>query len=81
MTPYEVLVAGTRNPARAVGTPDEFGTVAVGRRADLVLLEADPREDIANAQRRVGVMVRGRWWPQVELQAKLEEVAALRARP
>ncbi len=76
LTPYEVLIAGTRNPARAVGTPDEFGTIAVGRRADLVLLEADPRQDIANAKRRAGVMVRGRWWPQDELQAKLEEIAA-----
>jgi cytosine/adenosine deaminase-related metal-dependent hydrolase len=79
LTPYEVLTTGTRNPARAVGTPDAFGTVAVGRRADLVLLEADPRADIANAARRVGVMVRGQWWPEARLQSRLQEIAARRA--
>lgn len=76
MSPHEVLLAGTRNPARALGTPDAFGTVAPGRRADLVLLEADPRVDIANAQRIAGVMVRGRWWPRSELQAGLDRIAA-----
>jgi imidazolonepropionase-like amidohydrolase len=76
LTPYEVLVTGTRNAARAVGTPEAFGTVAVGRRADLILLEADPRQDIGNAARLAGVMVRGRWWPQETLQAKLQEIAA-----
>lgn len=75
MTPHEVLLTGTRNAAGALGTPDTFGTVQVGRRADLVLLEADPRQDIGHATRRVGVMVRGRWWPQAELQAGLEEIA------
>jgi imidazolonepropionase-like amidohydrolase len=38
-----------------------FGTVAPGMRADLVLLEANPLQDVANLQRRAGVMVRGRW--------------------
>ena len=79
LTPYDVLVTGTRNPARAVGTPDAFGTVAVGRRADLLLLEADPRADIDNAARRVGVMVRGQWWPEAALQSRLQEIAARRS--
>ncbi len=79
LTPYDVLVTGTRNPARAIGTPDAFGTVAVGRRADLVLLEADPRADIANAARRTGVMVGGQWWPEAALQSRLQEIAARRA--
>lgn len=79
LTPYEVLVTGTRNPARALGTPDAFGTVAVERRADLILLEADPRADIGNAARRVGVMVRGQWWPEAALQSRLREIAARRA--
>lgn len=76
LTPYQVLEAGTRNPARAVGTPDAFGTIAVGRRADLVLLQADPREDIAHAAQRVGVMAGGRWWPEAALQERLREIAA-----
>jgi imidazolonepropionase-like amidohydrolase len=76
LTPYEVLVTGTRNPAVYFGTPDDFGTVAVGRRADLILLEANPLQDIANARRVAGVMVRGRWLPQQEIQQRLDAIAA-----
>jgi imidazolonepropionase-like amidohydrolase len=76
MTPYEVLVTGTRNPAIFLGTPDEFGTVQVGRRADLILLEANPLADIANVERRAGVMVRGRWLPESEIRERLEAIAA-----
>lgn len=76
LTPYQVLATGTRNPARYFGTPDAFGTVAPGRRADLILLEADPLEDIAHVQQRVGVMVRGKWLPEEAIQARLEEIAA-----
>lgn len=79
LTPYEVLVTGTRNAARALGTPETFGTVAVGRRADLVLLSADPRVDLAHAQRPLGVMVRGRWWPRAALDARLAEIEARQA--
>jgi len=70
-----VLVTGTRNAAAALGTPDAFGTVAVGRRADLVLLAGDPREDLAHAATPVGVMAAGRWWPRAELDARLETIA------
>ncbi|KLJ02147.1 hypothetical protein WQ56_03730 [Luteimonas sp. FCS-9] len=79
LTPYEVLVTGTRNPARALGTPDDFGTVEVGRRADLVLLDGDPREALAHARTPVGVMVRGQWWPRDRLQTALERIAARNA--
>lgn len=79
LTPYEVLVTGTRNPATYFGTPDEFGTVQVGRRADLILLDANPLADIANAQRIAGVMVRGQWLPQGELQSRLDQIAARNA--
>lgn len=75
LTPYQVLVTGTRNPALYFGTPDEFGTVAVGRRADLILLDANPLDDIANARRIAGVMVRGQWLPQERIDARLEEIA------
>ncbi len=75
LTPYEVLVTGTRNPAEYFGSPEEFGTVETGRRADLILLDANPLEDIANVQRRIGVMVRGEWMPENEINRRLEEVA------
>ena len=80
LTPYEVLVTGTRNPAVHFGTPSEFGTVAVGRRADLVLLDANPLEDITHAGRIAGVMVRGRWLPGEEIEERLEALAQQVAR-
>jgi imidazolonepropionase-like amidohydrolase len=70
LTPYEALRAGTVDAAAYLG--DDFGTVLVGQRADLVLVEANPLDDVKNAARRVGVMVRGRWLPAAELQKRLE---------
>lgn len=75
LTPFQALQAGTRNPALALGRPDSFGTVEVGRRADLLLLEADPLGDIRNVWKRAGVVVAGRWLPAAELDSKLEEYA------
>jgi len=76
LSPYEALRAGTRDAAEFVGQSKELGTVAPGMRADLLLLEADPLLDVANAARRSGVMVRGRWLPQAELERRLEEMVA-----
>jgi imidazolonepropionase-like amidohydrolase len=42
-----------------------------GKRADLVLLEADPLVDIRNTTKRAGVMLRGRWLPQAEIEGRL----------
>lgn len=75
LTPYEVLATGTEAPARYFGTPEEFGTIAKGRRADMILLDANPFEDIANVRKRVGVMVQGQWWPEVRIQERLEQIA------
>ena len=75
MTPFEILASGTRNAAEHFGS-EEFGQVAVGRRADLVLLEANPLDDLANMARRAGVMVRGLWLPEAEIQARLAEFAS-----
>ena len=76
LTPYEVLATGTREPARYFGTPEAFGTIEPGRRADLILLEANPLADLANVGRRVGVMIDGRWLPEDEIQSRLQEIAA-----
>jgi len=71
-SPYEALEAGTRNVALAMDKSDEFGTVEVGKRADLILLKANPLEDVSNVQKRVGVMVRGRWLTNEQLQSMLD---------
>lgn len=76
MKPYQIYETGTRNPALYFKTPQEFGTVAVGRRADLVLLNENPLTDVSKMANRAGVMVRGRWMPQSEIQRRLDEIAA-----
>jgi hypothetical protein len=80
LTPYQALVAATRAPGEfiAANVPgaEHFGTVAVGQRADLLLLGANPLESIANAARIDGVMVRGRWLPATRLTAIRDSLAA-----
>lgn len=75
LTPYEALLTGTRNVARFLGEEERFGAVAPGRRADLILLEADPLADVANVRRRAGVMVNGRWLSEADIQAGLVAIA------
>lgn len=60
---------------------DNFGTVTPGARADLLLLDANPLENLAAIQRRVGVMVRGRWLPESEIQRGLSEIEVRNAAP
>ncbi|MGH9816368.1 MAG: amidohydrolase family protein [Candidatus Acidiferrales bacterium] len=76
LTPYEALRTATANPAEFLAQSGEFGAVATGRRADLLLVEANPLEDLKNLQRRVGVMLAGRWFPQAHLQRLLESRVA-----
>ena len=75
LSPYAALAAATRNPAEYLRALDRVGTVARGRRADLLLLDANPLDQITNTERRAGVMVRGRWLPEAELHAMRERIA------
>jgi imidazolonepropionase-like amidohydrolase len=76
LTPYQALRASTAVPAEFLGSGAEFGTVQAGRRADLLLLDANPLERIQNTTRINGVMVRGRWLPGATLIASLDSLAA-----
>ena len=76
MTPYQVLASGTINVARFHKNESETGTVAVGRRADLLLVDGNPIQDIRNMSRKSGVMVKGRWLPWSEIQERLDRIAA-----
>ncbi len=80
LTPYEVLRSATKNVGEYLRpiAKDVFGTVAAGQRADLVLLEANPLADLGNVAKRAGVMVRGRWLGEAEIQAGLARIAAAR---
>jgi hypothetical protein len=75
MTPYEVMETITRGVADYFGVADDSGSVAVGHRADLLLLTANPIEDIGNVARRAGVMVNGRWLSEAQIQDRLANIA------
>ena len=75
LTPYQALETGTRNVAVFFGTLATTGTIAVGKRADLILLDANPLTDVANTTRRSGVMLRGRWLPKAEIEKRLAGIA------
>jgi imidazolonepropionase-like amidohydrolase len=81
LTPYQVLEAGTRNAAEYLGILGEAGTVEVGKRADLILVDANPLADVRNVARRSGVMIDGAWHSLADLQKMLDQVAATVAAP
>ena len=58
----QALQTATRNPARYFGILNETGTMEEGKSADLVLLDADPLEDIRNTQKIDAVVMRGRYY-------------------
>jgi len=60
LSPFEVLRAATLEPARHLGMLDSLGTIAVGKVADLVMLDADPLSDVRNLRRIVAAVVNGR---------------------
>lgn len=62
LTPLEALQTATINPARYFGETAQWGTVAQGKRADLVVLARNPLADIANTQRVVAVVADGRFF-------------------
>ena len=61
MTPFEALRSATLLPARWAGMEDSVGSIRVGQRADLVLLDADPLAAVANLARVQGVIADGRY--------------------
>jgi imidazolonepropionase-like amidohydrolase len=80
LTPFQIYESGSRNIARYVAEvlkqDGRFGTVAVGNRADLVLLDGNPLSSVANLTKRAGVMVKGRWVSAAEIEKGLAELAA-----
>lgn len=72
LSPNASLAAATRDAARFFGDLEEWGTVEPGKRADLLLLDANPLESVENAREPSGVMVRGQWLPREELVRLLE---------
>ncbi len=65
----EALRAATIGPAEFLGLGERYGSVAVGKRADLVLLEANPLEQIGNTRRINAVILGGRLFRRADLDA------------
>jgi hypothetical protein len=79
LTPFRALEAATAAPGRFAAEhlrAAPFGQVAAGHRADLLLLDANPLDDVAALRRVTGVVLRGRWLPERALPAKREAAAA-----
>jgi imidazolonepropionase-like amidohydrolase len=81
LTPREALCAATSEPARAMRDPHSFGLIENGMRADLVLLDVNPLDDIGGMSENVGVMVHGLWLARAEIDAALVRLAAIYAEP
>jgi imidazolonepropionase-like amidohydrolase len=76
MTPYQALQTATTNPARYFRRSEQWGTIETGKRADLVLLEGNPLEEIGNTKRIAGVVLQGKWLDERTLHTALERVPA-----
>ncbi len=75
-TPLEALQSATLNPARYLGQEKNMGTVEKGKLADLVLLDANPLEDIKHTQKINAVVYGGKLYPRAELDRMLATVEA-----
>jgi hypothetical protein len=73
LSPHEALRAATIMPARMLGIERDQGSVEVGKRADLLLLDANPLEDVARAARPAGLFLGGRWFSAQELEALVRD--------
>jgi imidazolonepropionase-like amidohydrolase len=78
MTPAEAIERATRRSARFLRIGDSVGTIERGKVADLVLLEADPLQDIANTRRIAGVVLRGQFYDRDGLEGIRAKVKAAR---
>jgi imidazolonepropionase-like amidohydrolase len=74
LTPYQALQTGTVNVARYLGQPAPAGRVQVGAPADLILLAANPLQDISHTRQIEGVMLGKRWLPKTYLQQELKKL-------
>ncbi|HXV76738.1 MAG TPA: amidohydrolase family protein [Candidatus Polarisedimenticolaceae bacterium] len=67
-----VLEIATAEAAAFLDRAGEFGVIAPGTRGDLLVLDGDPRQDLAALERPVGVMAAGRWYDRRSLEAEIE---------
>lgn len=83
--PLTILESGSRNVAEYVrshlGGDGSFGSIVPGARADLILVEGNPLEELGHLQDPAGVMVRGTWLPRELIRSRLEAIAERASAP
>ena len=75
LTPLEIIQSGTLNPALFFDMEDSFGEIKEGLEADMILIDANPLEDLDALQQLSGVMRQGKWISKDDIDAKLGEIA------
>ena len=79
MSPWDILRSGTVNVGEYFRSDDRFGMIAEGHRADLLLVDGNPLQDVSNLSKIAGVMTRGRWLSKEAIDQRLAEIAARNA--
>lgn len=75
LTPYEALRTSTTVPYEYLGESKEAGTIEVGKKSDLLLVEGNPLKDVSAASKIIGVMMRGRWIARQEIDRRMRKIA------
>ena len=75
LTPEEVLISATRLPSTWLGIDSEVGTVETGKFADLILLDANPLNDIKNTRKIAGVFINGNWLDKAKINTMLLDLS------
>ncbi|WP_430967939.1 amidohydrolase family protein [Spongiimicrobium sp. 2-473A-2-J] len=75
LSPLEILQSGTINPAKFFGMEGAFGEIKAGAAADLLVVNANPLENIGALKQVSGVMVQGKWLSKAEIDARLAKIA------
>ena len=73
LSPLEALESATLRPAEYFSLQDEMGTIDAGKKADLVVLDANPLKDIANTKKISGVVTKGRYYNTDSLQQLVQK--------
>ncbi|WP_425237533.1 amidohydrolase family protein [Ulvibacterium sp.] len=75
LTPLEILQSGTINPAIYFGMDDQFGEIKEGLDADVIIVDANPLENLDALQQIFGVMRQGKWHSKEAIDQRLGEIA------
>ncbi len=75
LTPLEILQSGTINPAVYFGMDDQFGEIKEGLEADLIIVDANPLENLDALQQISGVMRQGKWHSKEAIDQRLGKIA------